>query len=1102
MGLGKIISRVLGAPEETRNLKYEVTNTNSGFRQDFEIITDGSPGMFPDWQKGEYQGGMGIPAAWRLALLVANQLGRTPWHSFRAVAGKPPEKIEPQPTLLAYPAGSEEPALNVWRSAALDRMWHGNAIGIIAARSPLGYPTSALWVGAESVVVDRFGSDPVTGYNPPPPGFRPGERGYLIGGRWYHADEIIHWCGPKKPGQLRGMGVLENHFQALSRSQALDSAASAVSSAGVPTGLLESLNPDLTQAEADKLKAAWTAAQRTRSVAVLNPSTHFTPIAWNPTETQLLESRQYSITDWANIFGLPSSYAGGQNASRVYANIVDQGMDILRYGLVGDMVAEFEALMTGLLPRGQYVKGNLDHLLRADTKGRYEAHAIALAAKFLTADEVRELEEKPPLTDEQKKAIAEAAAPPPAPGQGAAGPQPARPTAASNSAGSGTARPRLAAVRAVGLVGRLLDAREWDLALAVMEEVRDFRAWQVRTVDMTAWQLRGYPEFNQHQPRWPRGTGKHAGEWTDSPGGRAPFGAKGAGTWSKGQWTSWENGVHSFGGGTTNEAEITATGKAVLKTKPMSGTKKSKAEAEFDAFVDEMDANPVKAAAKVKKPQTVAEADAAFDAMTPAEKAAAEAELDDFLADIQAAVDKATAPDTNTVPKDQAEVDAIAASLDVPKPPYSKTLDWDGDQWAAYWQASVEGDSISGAVKAANAAGGSQAGQFAPAAPPLATVAPNASNVAAPAQVAADPPPVPDLKPKAAPGTPWMESQWEDFFTDDGEGPPMLPDFPPDGKAQLDLIADQLGVQPPPMGVGSKSWSGEQWQTYWKESTYGLKPQAAAAKANGAAVAPTVGKLDAAPNDPATAKAQIDALWAELGKGPGGAPLGDGGLPGASPNLLGANAPGVSLGDGSTLDTGQKFGSFAVGGPLVPIKPTPYGSPSSKANKIAKQYAAALGGKVPKWEATAARNYSGSDYLSMNQALWTDNFDGAPDHTKAQITNLTNLINRYQTPETITAVRGLTADPSIPDPPATGKTYASKGFQSTSVGAGAFTHKGTVLKITIPKGTNAAVMNGGGLSHFPHEEELVLPHNTRYAVTADYMKGGKRWLEVTALPPE
>lgn len=412
MGLGKMF---------TRNIQYDVSNSQTGEKASYTIITDGGPGMYPGWGYGDYRGGMSIPVAWRLSLLIANQLGRIPWHSYREVAGRPPVKIVPTPAFLAAPVGAMDTRLGAFRSWTLDRLWHGNGIGIVAARSPLGWPTAATPVSAE------FVQNKLVTSQDSQPGFAVGEIAYLINGRWYHQRDVIHFKGPCKPGDLRGMGILEEHFDAMDRSRKLDASAGAVDSSAVPTGVLKSLNPDLSKTEAQELKDGWRESQRTRTVAVLNPLTEFTPIAWNPEESQLLEARKYTLVEWANIFGVDPSWAGGESASGDYANIETKGFNLLKFDSVGDIIAEFEETLTALQPRGTYVKANVDHLLRADTKTRYEAHAIAISSGFRTRDEVRELEELPPLTPEQKAEIAAMDAPAPP---------------ANNTQGAGAARPR------------------------------------------------------------------------------------------------------------------------------------------------------------------------------------------------------------------------------------------------------------------------------------------------------------------------------------------------------------------------------------------------------------------------------------------------------------------------------------------------------------------------------------------------------------------------------------------------------------------------------------------------------------------------------------
>jgi phage portal protein BeeE len=57
------------------------------------------------------------------------------------------------------------------------------------------------------------------------------------------------------------------------------------------------------------------------------------------------------------------------------------------------------AISGQLLPRGQAAKFNAGGLLRPTLRERYEAHRIGIEAGFLTPNEVRELEDRPPLPE-------------------------------------------------------------------------------------------------------------------------------------------------------------------------------------------------------------------------------------------------------------------------------------------------------------------------------------------------------------------------------------------------------------------------------------------------------------------------------------------------------------------------------------------------------------------------------------------------------------------------------------------------------------------------------------------------------------------------------
>jgi HK97 family phage portal protein len=299
-------------------------------------------------------------------------------------------KIEPRPPLLEQP-NPPDTRMSTFSSWALDLIWHGNAIGVIAARNALGWPTAAIPVPAVNVAVRR-----ITPFVDSP--LPVGALEYSIGSMKLGAQDLIHIKGPCEPGCVRGLGVLETQLNALTLAQDQARQARSLSTHGVPTGILESSNPDLTDDEAADLKATWMRNQSERTIAVLNPSTKFTPLSWNPEQLQLVEARKLSLNEQELIFGLPVGWLGGMNSARQYSNIEQDAVNLLKFSLGGHF-ARFEQALSLAFPRGTLARANLDAVLRADTLTRYQAHALGIQNGFLTVDEARDLEHRAPLPD-------------------------------------------------------------------------------------------------------------------------------------------------------------------------------------------------------------------------------------------------------------------------------------------------------------------------------------------------------------------------------------------------------------------------------------------------------------------------------------------------------------------------------------------------------------------------------------------------------------------------------------------------------------------------------------------------------------------------------
>jgi HK97 family phage portal protein len=383
MGLGRLM---------VRSTKITATDTVTGQMATY-TITDG---LAPDWPSAAFQGGMGIPGGWRAALLLSGLLGRVPWDAFRQPIGLPEVKLSPRPLLLEQP-NPPETRMTTFRSWGLDYIWHGNAVGIVAARNASNVPTAVYPVPAIYVGVRR-----VTKWVDSP--LPIGALEYGIGDMRLGSQDVIHVKGPCEPGALRGLGVLECHLNTLQLAQDQARQARAVSAHGVPTGILYSANPDLTDNEAADLKAGWLASQRDRTVAVLNPSTRFEALSWNPEEMQLVEARKFSLNELELIFGLPVGWLGGTDSSRKYSNMSQDDLHMLKYSL-GDHLEQFEQTLSLAFPRGTIARANLSVVLRADLLTRYQAYEIGIKNRFLEPNEAREddnrapLPEKPPEPD-------------------------------------------------------------------------------------------------------------------------------------------------------------------------------------------------------------------------------------------------------------------------------------------------------------------------------------------------------------------------------------------------------------------------------------------------------------------------------------------------------------------------------------------------------------------------------------------------------------------------------------------------------------------------------------------------------------------------------
>ena len=324
---------------------------------------------------------LGVPAIWRGITLISDAIGAMPLHAYRGDT-----LVKPTPNILLRP---NPPCTRMETIAAMASalLIHGNYIAVLGEPGANGLPESFYPVEPNRVNVSRDN----------------GRMIYMIDGRQYDQSQILHIKNFSMPGALVGVGILGAQKQALGKLIAINEYASRYFDGGVsPSAILKSANPDLTQEEADALKAAWMSmySSRNRAPAVLNSSTEFQVLSDNAQEAQLIEAQQQALVEASNILGLPAYYLGAPNSSRTYSNVEQENLQLIRWS-IQPIAQRIEEALSDLLVRGQVAKFNFDSLLRTDTLSRYQAHQIAISNGFLTVDEVREMEKREGLDDSE-----------------------------------------------------------------------------------------------------------------------------------------------------------------------------------------------------------------------------------------------------------------------------------------------------------------------------------------------------------------------------------------------------------------------------------------------------------------------------------------------------------------------------------------------------------------------------------------------------------------------------------------------------------------------------------------------------------------------------
>jgi HK97 family phage portal protein len=313
--------------------------------------------------------------------LRANTIAQLPLKAYRSGPSGLPVELPRQPQLIEAPSKGPR---SLWlRQMSISRDLYGNAFGMIVGRDAAGWPTAVEWLDPTKVTTkQRYAQAPVE---------------FAFHGQPLPAEDVLVVPGFPVPGSPLGISPLERSGLVELARRAQQFGADWLKNSAVPASILYA-DQELDREQADRLRASVQASWRRRRPAVLGSGLKYEKVGVDADESQFLATMRHVQVDICQIFGVPPEKIGiaTSGQSITYANREQQAQQYLVDSVNAELVL-IQEVLTANLPRPQFVRFTTGALLRSDLSSRYAAYSTALAAGFLSVDEVRELEDRGPL---------------------------------------------------------------------------------------------------------------------------------------------------------------------------------------------------------------------------------------------------------------------------------------------------------------------------------------------------------------------------------------------------------------------------------------------------------------------------------------------------------------------------------------------------------------------------------------------------------------------------------------------------------------------------------------------------------------------------------
>jgi HK97 family phage portal protein len=293
-------------------------------------------------------------------------------------------RLEQTPPILRNPAPGPNRTLADWvreylRSSAL----RGNYVAVLGNNGPDGWPEVMYPVPNGQWSVEQMPD---------------GSIWYTIAATRYPARDVFHVMRNAEPGELVGRGLLDTHRDLITAAVAAERWATRYYEGGaVPPAHIEHPDPDLTQGQADELKAKYDINARLRKALVTPAGVKVNEMDSDAEKAQLADTRKANDVKLAMACGIPGALLGLDAPSLTYRNIVDVLQQFLSTTVMGYLEPAEQQFTAFCLPHDIETRFQTAAVLRPDFAERMSIAVKGYDAQLMTRDEGRALIDLAPL---------------------------------------------------------------------------------------------------------------------------------------------------------------------------------------------------------------------------------------------------------------------------------------------------------------------------------------------------------------------------------------------------------------------------------------------------------------------------------------------------------------------------------------------------------------------------------------------------------------------------------------------------------------------------------------------------------------------------------